>query len=45
MLCYFLVHSKVIQLCVYMYIHIFFFRFFSIIVCYKIVNAVPCVIQ
>ena len=39
MLCYFLV------LCIYMHIHIFFFRFFSIIVFYKIVNVVLCVIQ
>ena len=42
MLCYFLVHSKVIQPCIYIYS---FSDFFSIRVYYKIVNVVPCVIQ
>ena len=34
---------KVIQL--YMYVYIFFFRFFSIIYYYRILNIVSCIIQ
>ena len=30
--------------CVCRYTYIFFFRFISIIVCYKILNIVPCAI-
>ena len=41
MLCYFQVYSKVIQL----YIHIYFFRFFSLIGYYKILSIVPCAIS
>ena len=42
----FQVYSKVIQYtCVYTYIYILFFIFFSIIGYYKIVNIVPCAIQ
>ena len=40
-LCQFQVYSKMIQL----YIYIFFFRSFSIIGYYKILNIVPCAIQ
>ena len=36
-------HSKVIQL--YIPTYLFFFRFFSIVVYYKILNIVPCAIQ
>ena len=36
-------YSKVIQL--YMYVYIFFFRVFSIIGYYKILNIVPCAIK
>ena len=36
----FQVHNKVIQL--HMYIYLFFFRFFSIIVYYKILSIVLC---
>ena len=43
MLCYFLLYSKVRQL--YIYIYQLFFRFFSIIGYYKILNIVPCAIQ
>ena len=42
-LCWFQVYSKVNQL--YMYIYPLFFRFFSIIDYYKILNIVPCAIQ
>ena len=56
MLCQFQVHSKVIQLYIYIYthtqihiytyIHIYsFFRFFSIIGYYKILSIVPCAVQ
>ena len=41
MLCLFQVYNKVIQL----YICIFFFRFFSIISYYKILNIVRCAIS
>ena len=43
MLCYFQVYSKVIQL--YLYLYIFFTKFFSIIGYYKTVTIVPCAIQ
>ena len=43
MLCYFLLYSKVIQL--YIYMCIFFFRFFSHLGDYRILNRVPCAIQ
>ena len=43
MLCQFQVHSKVIQLCVYMYL--FFFKFFSHLGYYRILSRVPCAIQ
>ena len=29
----------------YIYIYIYAFYFFSIVVCYKILNVVPCAIQ
>ena len=38
-------HSKVIQLFIYLYISIFFFRCFSIILYYKIMSIVPCAVQ
>ena len=44
----FQVYSKVIHMCVDLYTHIYiyiFFRFFSIICYYKILNIVPCPIQ
>ena len=40
MLYYFQVYSKMIQLC--MYIHLFFFKFFSQSGCYITVSRVPC---
>ena len=41
----FQVYSKVILLYVYVCLYIFFFRFFSIIGCYRILNIAPCAIQ
>ena len=43
MLCQFQVYSKVIQLC--MCIYLFFFRFFSHLGYYRILSIVPCAIQ
>ena len=40
----FQVYSKVIQLYICEYIYRFFFRFFSFIGYYKILNTVPCAI-
>ena len=43
--CMFQVHSKVIQ-CLYIYIYIYiFFRLFSLVGYYKILNVVPYVMQ
>ena len=43
--CMFQVHSKVIQ-CLYIYIYIYkFFRLFSLVGYYKILNIVPYVMQ
>ena len=39
------VYNKVILLYICVCIYIFFFRFFSIIGYYKILNIVPCAIQ
>ena len=36
-------YSKVIQLYIYMYL--FFFKFFSQLGCYRIVSRVPCAVQ
>ena len=43
----FQVYSKVIQLYryIHIYLHIFFFRFFSTVGYYKVLNIVPYVIQ
>ena len=43
MVCQFQVYSKVIQL--YIHIYLFFFRFFSHIGYYRVLNRVPCAIQ
>ena len=43
MLCQFQVYSKVIQLCIYIYL--FFFRFFFHIGYYRVLSRVPCAIQ
>ena len=43
MLCQFQVYSKVIQLYIYMYL--FFLKFFSHLGCYIILSRVPCAIQ
>ena len=51
MLCYFLLYSKVTQLyvyifvCVCVYMYISFFVFFSITVCHRILNLVPCAVH
>ena len=47
MLCSFLVYSKVIQLyvCLCVCVCIIFFRFFSVLVYYKILNIVPCAVS
>ena len=45
MLCYFKGYSKVIQFYIHIYLYLFFFRFFSIIDYYKILNIVPWAIQ
>ena len=50
MLYSFQVYSKEIQLYIYVYVYIcivyvYFFRFFSIIGYYKILNVVPCAIE
>ena len=42
MLCQSQMYSKVIQVCM---LGIFFFRFFSIMAYYKMLNIVPCAIQ
>ena len=43
MLWLFQVHSKVIQL--YVYVCLFFFKFFSHLGYYRILSSVPCAIQ
>ena len=49
MFCYFLLHSKVTQLslyiCIYTHTYIFFFILFSLMNYHKILNIVPCAIQ
>ena len=49
MLCEFPVYSRVIQIYIYIYIyihtHTHFFKFFSIIGYYTLLNIVPCAIQ
>ena len=42
MLCWFQVHSKVIQICIYIHIH---FHILFHIVYYRILNIVLCAIQ
>ena len=43
MFCYLLLYSKVSQL--YIYIHLLFFRLYSHIGHYRVLNRVPCAIQ
>ena len=39
------VSSRVMQIHIYMCVYLFFFRFFSLIGYYKVLNIVPCAIQ
>ena len=43
MLCWFQVYNKVTQFYIYMYL--FFFKFFSNIGYYRVLSRVPCAIQ